>query len=432
MWFEVEGCDDELIGIYDDPRIDRDARGTLYLLRICDPADGWFSSYNFSCVVAALRWTLSQTKRGSLQKISDAASLGLCFEMKDAEAKVEPVSKPGPVRCWSIHHEEQGYRESMEDVVLALDEFSLGMEYDTAKAVQAMNSNAKEIKSLQFYAVFDGHGGEYAAQYAGKHLPVHLRNCLGAESGVREALWDACTLTDSELFAEMDKQFVPDTSGSTMCCVVIDNNGVLHCANIGDSRAVLCRAGKAVPLSSDQKADDPNEIGRIVECGGFVTESRVMGDLAVARAFGDYDFKPEEQCVITADPDIFSMQLDCVADEFIIVACDGLWDVMSSAEVVNYCIEWMCNNKPPSTVGPQNQNDTAQADYYQRLLAELVEHAVETLGSSDNVSVILVLLANPEADPPTLNFRKRLQNRSSDAEVQILSYVRCKRCRHCF
>ena len=48
-----------------------------------------------------------------------------------------------------------------------------------------------------------------------------------------------------------------------------------------------------------------------------------------------------------ADPDIFSMQLDCVADEFIIVACDGLWDVMSSAEVVNYCIEWMCNNKPP-------------------------------------------------------------------------------------
>ena len=60
-----------------------------------------------------------------------------------------------------------------------------------------------------------------------------------------------------------------------------------------------------------------------------------MGDLAVARAFGDYDFKPEEQCVITADPDIFSMQLDCVADEFIIVACDGLWDVMSSAEVVN-------------------------------------------------------------------------------------------------
>ena len=83
-----------------------------------------------------------------------------------------------------------------------------------------------------------GTGGEYTAQYAGCHLPVHLRNCLGAESGVREALWDACTLTDSELF-EMDKQFVPDTSGSV--CAIIDNNGVPHCANIGDSRAVLCR-----------------------------------------------------------------------------------------------------------------------------------------------------------------------------------------------
>lgn len=67
------------------------------------------------------------------------------------------------------------------------------------------------------------------------------------------------------LIAEIDKQFVQDTSGSTMCAVIIDQQGMLTCANIGDSRAVLCRGGRAVPLCRDQKADSPSEIGRIVE-----------------------------------------------------------------------------------------------------------------------------------------------------------------------
>ena len=134
-----------------------------------------------------------------------------------------------------------------------------------------------------------------------------------------------------------------------------------------------------MPLSSDQKADDPKEVGRIVECGGFVTEARVMGDLAVARAMGDYDFKPEEQCVITADPDIFDMQLDSAADEFIVIACDGLWDVMSSEAVIKYCREWMRHNLPAADAVPI-QNSPSQTHHYHRLLAELVEHAVEDLG----------------------------------------------------
>ena len=119
---------------------------------------------------------------------------------------------------------------------------------------------------------------------------------------------------------------VQDTSGSTMCAVVIDQQGVLTCSNLGDSRALLCRAGKAVPLSRDQKADSPSEIGRIVESGGFVTDGRVMGDIAVSRAFGDIDFKCEEQVTLSCDPEIYTLPLDAERDEFVVVACDGLWD----------------------------------------------------------------------------------------------------------
>ena len=127
------GCDAELLDTYEDPRIDRGARGTLYSLRICDPADGWFSSYDFSCVVFALRWTVTRTLRGSLVKPSDISRLGACFKMKDTANTIGGPSAPGHVQCWSLHHEEQGYRESMEDVILALDEFSLGVREDTGR-----------------------------------------------------------------------------------------------------------------------------------------------------------------------------------------------------------------------------------------------------------------------------------------------------------
>ena len=123
---------------------------------------------------------------------------------------------------------------------------------------------------------------------------------------------------------------------------------------------MLCRAGIALPLCRDQKADGSREVGRIVEIGGFVTDGRVMGDIAVARAFGDVDFKSPEQCVLTADPDIFSMKLHARQDEFIIVACDGLWDVMSNQEVVTFARAWLQEH-------PENDP--------KGLLVELVEHA---------------------------------------------------------
>lgn len=78
---------------------------------------------------------------------------------------------------------------------------------------------------------------------------------------------------------------------------------VWNLGNAGDSRAVLCQKGKAVPLSFDHKPSDPGELQRITNAGGWVDACRVNGYLALSRAIGDFIFKnsellkPEEQIV---------------------------------------------------------------------------------------------------------------------------------------
>ena len=117
----------------------------------------------------------------------------------------------------------------------------------------------------------------------------------------------------------------------------------LWVANAGDSRAVLCGpTGVAVPLSSDHKPGEPGEAARIRAAGGFVAAvggvARVNGSLALSRAIGDLAFKdparaPPDQ-VITAQPDVRHYSLT-PGDAFLLLACDGVWDVLSSQGAVD-------------------------------------------------------------------------------------------------
>lgn len=108
----------------------------------------------------------------------------------------------------------------------------------------------------------------------------------------------------------------------------------IYCANAGDCRAVLSKKGKSKNLSEDHKPDNPGEKQRIERANGSVLEKRVNGNLALSRSLGDFEYKnnpilkPKDQ-MVTAYPDITveKIQSDC---EFIIIACDGIWDCMSS------------------------------------------------------------------------------------------------------
>lgn len=136
----------------------------------------------------------------------------------------------------------------------------------------------------------------------------------------------------------------PGMDSGCTAVVALLRDRELVVANAGDSRCVLCHEGKAVDLSIDHKPEDEEEKQRIEAAGGKVTgDGRVNGGLNLSRAIGDHSYKqnadlPPEEQMITALPDIQSRTIDD-EDEFLVLACDGIWNFMSSQEVVDFIRE---------------------------------------------------------------------------------------------
>lgn len=159
-----------------------------------------------------------------------------------------------------------------------------------------------------------------------------------------------CRLADHEIQA-----------GCTAVVTLISEEAIVV-ANAGDSRAVLCRAGQAVALSYDHKPNQDIERNRIVSAGGFVTDMhgqhRVNGNLNLSRAIGDLKYKSIKDLaakdqIITAEPDILIQSRDKEKDEFIIIACDGVWDCMTNQECVDFVRKQLPGCKTTSKVTEQ-------------------------------------------------------------------------------
>ncbi|CAD5332619.1 unnamed protein product [Arabidopsis thaliana] len=179
------------------------------------------------------------------------------------------------------------------------------------------------------FGVFDGHGGSRAAEYVKRHLFSNLITHPKFISDTKSAIADAYTHTDSELL-KSENSHTRD-AGSTASTAILVGDRLLV-ANVGDSRAVICRGGNAFAVSRDHKPDQSDERERIENAGGFVMWAgtwRVGGVLAVSRAFGDRLLKQ----YVVADPEIQEEKIDDSL-EFLILASDGLWDVFSNEEAV--------------------------------------------------------------------------------------------------
>uniref|UniRef100_A0A0D9WAM9 protein-serine/threonine phosphatase n=1 Tax=Leersia perrieri TaxID=77586 RepID=A0A0D9WAM9_9ORYZ len=148
-------------------------------------------------------------------------------------------------------------------------------------------------------------------------------------SDTKVAIDDAYKSTDSE-FLESDSS--QNQCGSTASTAVLIGDR-LFVANVGDSRAIICRGGNGIDtiaVSKDHKPDQMDERQRIEDAGGFVMTWRVGGVLAVSRAFGDKLLKQ----YVVVDPEIREEIVDHSL-EFLILASDGLWDVVSNEEAVD-------------------------------------------------------------------------------------------------
>ncbi|KAH0461680.1 hypothetical protein IEQ34_009255 [Dendrobium chrysotoxum] len=188
------------------------------------------------------------------------------------------------------------------------------------------------------FGVFDGHGGVRAAEYVKQHLFSNLISHPKFISDTKSAIADAYNHTDSEFLRSESNQ--SRDAGSTASTAILVGDRLLV-ANVGDSRAVICRGGNAIAVSRDHKPDQTDERQRIEDAGGFVMWAvyvlercsagtwRVGGVLAVSRAFGDRLLKQ----YVVADPEIQEEVVDGSL-EFLILASDGLWDVVSNEEAV--------------------------------------------------------------------------------------------------
>ncbi|KAH8114519.1 PP2C-domain-containing protein [Phellopilus nigrolimitatus] len=217
--------------------------------------------------------------------------------------------------------EMQGWRISMEDA------HTIEMRLEDNKG----GNNA-------FFAVYDGHGGGTVAKYSGENVHKRLVN----EEAYQEQQWDSAlkrAFLDTDEDIRSDPRFFRDPSGCTAVAALVTHDGRIFVANAGDSRSVISVKGEVKPLSFDHKPLNETEMARIRHAGGYVEYGRVNGNLALSRAIGDFEFKknyvltPEEQ-IITANPDIMEHKIT-EEDEFFIIACDGIWDCLTSQQVVD-------------------------------------------------------------------------------------------------
>ncbi|KAF2100387.1 type 2C protein phosphatase [Rhizodiscina lignyota] len=224
----------------------------------------------------------------------------------------------------------QGWRISMEDAHAAV----LDLQPESLSEAEA----AAADKRISFFGVYDGHGGDKVAIYAGENLhKIIARQDAFKSLDLERALKDGFLATDRAILN--DPKYEEEVSGCTASVGLVTRDKI-YVGNAGDSRTVLGIKGRAKPLSFDHKPQNEGEKARITAAGGFVDFGRVNGNLALSRAIGDFEFKksadlPPEQQIVTAFPDVTVHNISD-DDEFLVVACDGIWDCQSSQAVVEF------------------------------------------------------------------------------------------------
>eukprot|EP01023_Acetabularia_acetabulum_P000089 TRINITY_DN10041_c0_g1_i3.p1 TRINITY_DN10041_c0_g1~~TRINITY_DN10041_c0_g1_i3.p1 ORF type:complete len:427 (-),score=69.65 TRINITY_DN10041_c0_g1_i3:604-1884(-) len=301
--------------------------------------------------------------------------------------------------------------------------------------VQGPRSHMEDVISIvrngpcgyAYAGVFDGHGGPAAADWLQENLLTAIQNVLEkqeqmdtpveceiideyeCESGIccpvfiRQVLVDSFHQADDKLlrFLETQTDDIRSQAGST-ATVALVRNDKLVIANVGDSRAVLCRDdNKFLDLSNAHRVwgTHPNcqfESDRVIQAGGWIKDGRVCDILAISRAFGDWEFKgaglPDllsygvkeglwsadfadgvdfKSDPIIATPDVTEVRVT-EDDQALIVASDGLWDVMDSLEVTRYVRQHFTRRRDPQWI------------------AEGLANLAIKRYTSDNVAVVIV------------------------------------------
>ncbi|KAG3110735.1 hypothetical protein PI125_g9765 [Phytophthora idaei] len=300
-------------------------------------------------------------------------------------------------------HADMGARKHMEDAHTIIQDL----------CIESLNRLGLHPQS--YFAVYDGHGGEEASSFLGDVLHHNIIEAFFMKKAElkplvdksHEELQSMITKRLTDAFEQTDEEFLNGSerpqAGSTATTVFVAGK-YMFVSNVGDSRTVLSRAGKAERLSNDHKPSRSDEAQRIRDTGGFVIHGRIMGELAVSRAFGDAPFKtfdlPEPPIedvdskprsdydsqelpvnpndilkgpLVIPTPEITITELtdDC---EFVMLASDGLYDVLKDQEAVDFM-----------------RQKIVQLGDVQRAVEAIIEYAIFHQRSTDNVTCVVVM-----------------------------------------
>ncbi|KAH3901087.1 probable Protein phosphatase 2C homolog 1 [Saccharomycodes ludwigii] len=281
------------------------------------------------------------------------------------------------------------FRKTMEDVHTYVENFASRLDWG-------------------YFAIFDGHAGSQASKWCGSNLHSIIESEMikgkdeSGEESSKNTNTDNVRVILNRSFMKADKHICESLPGNSGCtaavCVLrweipksndtktdntnastLSNNTLyqhkrmLYTANVGDTRIVLFRNGKAIRLTYDHKASDYYEMKRVEQAGGLIMKSRVNGMLAVTRSLGDKFF----DSLVIGQPFTTSVELTS-KDQFLIIACDGLWDIISDQKAC----ELIKNIK---------------ADNADLAANTLVKYALAN-GTTDNITVMCVYFSTYDAD----------------------------------
>ena len=274
----------------------------------------------------------------------------------------------------------------------------------------------KLFEQIHFFGVFDGHGGADAAHHCQETMHERLKEAILA-SCPRATMERAATMgrgfLDDQTFSELEASICSSETFSnalaqafkvtdeefaklsgdeeelalvgTTAVVTLLSSQSIYVANAGDSRAVLLRNGTAMALTDDHKAAREDETARVEAAGGqilFWNGVRVMGLLAVSRAIGDHSLRP----YVIADPEVTVMNRH-VGDELLVMASDGLWDVITNQEACSLAKKCLLRARQK---GSTRENAA-------RVAATVLTRAAVDRGSRDNVTVLVIdLMQDPD------------------------------------
>ncbi|XP_050454604.1 serine-rich adhesin for platelets-like [Cataglyphis hispanica] len=234
--------------------------------------------------------------------------------------------------------------------------------------------NIRDNTIVNYYAVFDGHGGQDAAAYCATHLHQYLVESVYYPTDPESALRDAFLTTDARFIAKSSTQKL--NGGTTAVCALLLNKK-LYIAWVGDSMASLVTSSTVKPLVNPHRPAREDERERIRNMGGVVVYCmgvlRVNGFLSISRAIGDVPYKP----YVSGEPEVRCVSLDGTED-FLIIACDGLWDYVDQRTAALRVYRQVL----------QNPHDLKHV--HQALL-----QSAKRAGSLDNITVIVVFLTSP-------------------------------------